>query len=70
MKKFLLNSKKGAFRLLAASWLGIALGISLKFALASFTLIPSLIIGVPIAIIISIKGNELIDNVWKKYIHE
>lgn len=70
MKKFLLNSKYGLIRLLAASWLGVALGISLKFALASFTLIPSLVIGIPIIVIVSVKGNELIDIVWKKYIHE
>lgn len=70
MKKFLLNSKYGLIRLLVASWLGVALGISLKFVLASFTLIPSLVIGIPIIIIVSVKGNELIDIVWKKYIHE
>lgn len=70
MKKFLLNSKDGLFRLLASLCVGVMLGVSLKFALAGFTLITSLVIAIPIIIIISVKGNMLIDELWKKYIHD
>ena len=73
MKKLLLNSKNGLIRLCISSWYCIAIYYVLKYLL----IIPFALHGVlplffliPLILILAVVGNNAIDVIWKKYIHE
>lgn len=70
MKKLLLNSNNGIIRLIVSALLGVPISFLLCVLLASVSLIPGILISVPIVVFLAIVGNILVDMFWVKYIHD